>query len=76
MSDSAESDDILVIASRLKAYIRTKSGMNTSNSVLEALSDRLRELCDDAIVRARDEGRKTVLDRDVPTSIRSDAAKP
>jgi histone H3/H4 len=38
--------------------------MNTSASVLTALSDRIRELCDQAIENARKDGRKTVKDRD------------
>lgn len=56
--------DILVVASKLKNYIRTKSGLNTSASVLERLSDILRLQCDKAIQRAQAENRKTVLDRD------------
>ncbi|HZR71064.1 MAG TPA: hypothetical protein VFB01_18645 [Burkholderiales bacterium] len=56
--------DILVVASKLKAYIRARSDMNTSDAVLEVLSDRLRALCDQAIRRAAEAGRKTVLDRD------------
>ena len=38
--------------------------MNTSDSVKNLLSDRLRRLCDEAIDHARSEGRKTVMDRD------------
>lgn len=60
------SDDILVVASKLKDYIRARSGMNTSASVLDTLSDRIRVLADGAIENARIEGRKTVLDRDIP----------
>jgi len=56
--------DILVVASKLKAYVRARSGMNTSDGVLDVLSDRLRVLCDQAIRRAAEAGRKTVLDRD------------
>jgi hypothetical protein len=56
--------DILVVVSKLKAYVRARSGMNTSDGVVEVLSDRLRELCDAAIRRAAEAGRKTVLDRD------------
>lgn len=56
--------EILVVASRLKGYVRARSGMNTSDAVLEVLSDRLRALCDEAIERARRAGRRTVLDRD------------
>jgi hypothetical protein len=56
--------EILIIASRLKQYVRACSGMNTSDSVLEVLSRRVRTLCDDAILRAREDGRKTLMDRD------------
>ena len=58
--------EILVIASRLKAYIRARSGdMSTSAEVLEALSDSIRHQCDDAIRRARMDGRRTVKGRDL-----------
>jgi hypothetical protein len=56
--------EVLVIASRLKDYIRQRYGMNTSDGVLEDLSDHLRSLCDRAVMHAREDGRKTVLDRD------------
>ena len=59
-------DEVLVIASRLKAYVRARSGFNTSDSVLDALSDKLRALADESIRRARAAGRQTVMDRDVP----------
>jgi len=61
---SAPRGEILVVASRLKDYVRNKSGMNTSDAVLDVLSDKLRALCDEAIRRARGAGRQTVLDRD------------
>lgn len=64
--EDVSTDDILVVASKLKAYIKARSGMNTSASVLEVLSDRIRSMADDAIEAARAEGRKTVLDRDFP----------
>jgi hypothetical protein len=60
----APADDILIVASKLKAYVRARSGMNTSDGVMRELSDRVRALCDAAIRRAREDGRKTVLDRD------------
>ena len=56
--------DVLIVASKLKAYVRARSGMNTSDGVIAELSDRVRALCDDAIDRAREEGRKTLMDRD------------
>ncbi len=60
------SREVLVVASRLKDYVRARSGMNTSDAVLEPLSDAIRRLVDRAIDTARREGRRTVLDRDVP----------
>jgi hypothetical protein len=56
--------DILVVVSKLKAYVRARSGMNTSDSVMEVLSDRLRTLCDEGIRHAAGDGRKTLMDRD------------
>ena len=44
--------EILVVVSKLKAYVRERSGMSTSDSVSELLSDRLRRMCDEAIQRA------------------------
>jgi predicted amidophosphoribosyltransferase len=59
--------DVLIVASRLKEYIRAKSGFNTSERVLGPLSDLVRKACDEAIRNAERSERKTVLDRDVPS---------
>ena len=56
--------DVLVVVSKLKAYIKASSGMNTSDGVVDVLSDHLRAVCERAIENARNDGRKTVLDRD------------
>ena len=64
MDEGIPPKDVLVVVSKLKAYIKAKSGMNTSGDVAENLSDKLRRLCDDAIIRARQDGRKTVMARD------------
>jgi len=56
--------DVLIVASKLKVYVKAKSGMNTSGEVLEALSDAVRGLTDEAILRAEQSGRKTVMARD------------
>jgi histone H3/H4 len=61
--DSLESE-ILVVVSKLKNYVRERSEMNTSDSVINVLSARLRRLCDRAIENARNDGRKTIMDRD------------
>ncbi len=57
--------EVLVVASKIKAYIRSKSEMNVSAAVFEVLSDRIRELCDRAVENALRDGRKTVKDRDI-----------
>jgi len=56
--------EILIVASKLKAYIRARSEMSTSDRVLDVLSDEVRRIADLAIDEARREGRRTVLDRD------------
>jgi histone H3/H4 len=62
----SDSNEVLVVASKIKNYIKDAGDMKTSGNVLQALSDRLRGLCDEAIQSARSDGRKTVLDRDIP----------
>jgi histone H3/H4 len=61
---TSEGGEVLIVASKLKNYIRTKSGMNTSSAVIDVLSGRVRQLADQAIENARRDGRKTVMDRD------------
>ncbi|HYU15263.1 MAG TPA: hypothetical protein VEL05_04305 [Candidatus Acidoferrum sp.] len=63
-SDDDMADDILIVVSKLKKYIRARSGMNTSDNVMSVLSDHLRKVCERAIRHAAEDGRKTVLDRD------------
>ena len=58
--------ETLIVVSKLKKYIRARSGMNTSDTVLPALSEHVRRLCDEAIRNAGASERKTVLDRDIP----------
>ena len=64
VEDDLDLDDILIVVSKLKKYIRAKSGMNTSDNVMQVLSAHLRRVCDRAIQKAAEEGRKTILDRD------------
>ena len=56
--------EVLIVASRLKHFIREVYGMNTSDGVLDPLSEEVRRLCVKAVERAKEDGRKTVLDRD------------
>jgi histone H3/H4 len=61
--------EVLVVASKVKSYIKDKSQMNTSGAVPEELSKRLAALLDKAIENAKADGRKTVMDRDIPTTL-------
>ena len=63
MSDS----EVLVVVSKLKKYVKDTSGMNTSGGVAPVLSEIVRRLTNDAIERARADGRKTLKDRDFIT---------
>jgi histone H3/H4 len=60
MSDN----EILIVVSKLKAYIKSAADMNTAGNVAPRLSDIVRGLCDEAVQRAKADGRKTVMDRD------------
>ena len=64
MNGSQGEKEILVVVSKLKQYIRSVSGMNTAGNVVPALSDTIRKLCDQAIEKAKTDGRKTIMDRD------------
>lgn len=65
-SKPAVPKEVLIIASRLKDYVRARSGFNTSERVLEPLSEIVRRVCEEAIANATRDGRRTVLDRDIP----------
>jgi hypothetical protein len=58
--------DMLIVISKLKKYIKDRSGMNCSDAVADVLSDHVRAICDESIRAAGRDERKTVLDRDVP----------
>ena len=58
--------DMLIVVSKLKKYIKDRSGMNCSDAVADMLSDHVRAVADEAIRAAGRDDRKTVLDRDVP----------
>ena len=60
--------EVLVVASKIKSYIKEKGGMNTSGTVAEELSKRVTIMLEKAMENAKQDGRKTVMDRDVPQS--------
>ncbi len=55
--------EVLVVASKVKAHLKGK-GMNTSASVMEALTQIVEKECEKAIENATKDRRKTVMDRD------------
>lgn len=57
-------DEILIVASKLKQYVKDKYDLNTSANVMDVLSHEVRKLTDKAVEKARAEGRKTLMDRD------------
>jgi hypothetical protein len=62
--------DVLIVVSKMKKYIKDRSGMNCSDAVAELLSEHVRAICDESIRAAARDQRKTVLDRDVPKTRR------
>ncbi|MEO8699943.1 MAG: hypothetical protein ABI867_07860 [Kofleriaceae bacterium] len=58
--------DILIVVSKLKKYIKDRSGFNCSDAIVDVLSDHVRVICDDSIRAAARDERKTVLERDIP----------
>ncbi len=64
VASSAMETEILIVASKLKQYVKDKYDMNTSANVMDALSRDVRRLTDRAVEKARADGRKTLMDRD------------
>lgn len=56
--------EVLIVASKLKQYVKDKYDLNTSANVMDALSKEVRRLTDKAVQKAQAEGRKTLMDRD------------
>lgn len=71
LSDDDLPKDVLIVVSKLKAYVKARSGMSTSDGVMEVLSKHLRQLCNQAISHAGTAGRKTVMDRDFEAVLRA-----
>ena len=74
--DGPEVTDSLVVASKVKKYIKEKSGLNTSSQVIDQLSHKVESLCLDAIKNAVEQKRKTVMDRDFSSASEAPAAAP
>ena len=64
LSDGVNTQDILVVVSKLKAYVKERSDLNTSADVMPELSQIIRRECDRAARRAVEDGRKTLMAKD------------
>lgn len=63
-ASSRTTNEPLVVVTKVKSYIKERADMNTSDKIMDILSDKIRQICNDAIDKAREGGRKTVLERD------------
>lgn len=64
MAKKAAKKEPLVVASKMKAYIKGK-GMMTSSESVEAISDHVYNILDAAIARAKANRRSTVKAQDL-----------
>jgi len=60
----ASKKDVLVVASKVKAYVKSKK-MMTSSDAIAALSDKVYAMLDDAIARTKANRRSTVKPQDL-----------
>ncbi len=58
-------EDILVVTSKVKKFIKEKGQMNTSAETIDILSKAIEKLCEKGIESAKADGRKTVMARDI-----------
>ena len=54
----------LVVVSKIKKHIKDKAGMNTSSNVMDQLTKIVEREIETAIRNAKNDNRKTVMDRD------------
>ena len=64
VAKKASSKEVLVVDSKVKAYVKSKK-MMTSSDAIAALSDKVYALLDDAIVRTKANKRSTVKPQDL-----------
>ncbi len=57
--------DVLVVTSKVKKFIKEKGSMNTSSETIDVLSKAIEALCSKGIDNAKEDGRKTVMARDI-----------
>ncbi len=59
----------LVIVSKVKKYIKDKSNFQTAKSTVDKLSEAVAVICDRGIESAKEENRKTVMEKDIAKAI-------
>ena len=62
--DKPEINEILVVASKIKNFVKDESELSTSKQCIEQLTIRVQKICDAAIENASIAKRKTVMDKD------------
>jgi histone H3/H4 len=69
--DSPKINEILVVASKIKKFVKDNGGYSTSSQCMEQLTVRVENICKKAIENAQKDKRKTVMDRDFvqPTTL-------
>lgn len=60
----ASNKEVLVVASKVKAYIKSKGAM-TSSDAIAALNDKIHEMLDSAVARTEANRRSTVKPQDL-----------
>jgi histone H3/H4 len=56
--------DVLVVASKVKAYVKEKTELRTSAEVIDRLSAEVASMLDEAAVKAKAANRKTLMVED------------
>ena len=62
-------NETLVVASKVKKYLKDKHQLRVSEEVFDVLSTRIVVACDLAAGRAKATGRKTVLAKDINAEV-------
>ena len=57
--------EVLVVTSKVKKLIKEKGGCNTSAETIDMLSKAVEALCQKGVDKAKADGRKTVMARDI-----------
>lgn len=69
--ETASIEETLVVTSKVKKLIKDEFGLSTSSAAIDQLTNRVQTICKRAIENAKNDKRKTVMDRDfsAPTTL-------